>query len=186
MISGDLIISVADDQVNGSFSPMTSDTSTTPPPAADAGASAVAGASPRLPPPLRENIGFLLAKTHLNARELGNAALEVVGLEVREFGALAILEDEGTVSQQALSALQRCDRTTMVAIVDHLEAEGLVERRRNPADRRAYALEITADGRRRLKRAKKLVEGAHEELLGSLSESERRQLGELLRRILAG
>jgi DNA-binding MarR family transcriptional regulator len=142
------------------------------------------GAGPRVPDALRENVGFLLAKTHLAAREIGNAALEEVRLEVREFGALAILEDEGTISQQALAELQRCDRTTMVAIVDHLEAEGLVERRRNPADRRAYALEITAEGRRTLKRAKELVRAAHEELLGSLSASERRELGDLLRRIL--
>lgn len=140
---------------------------------------------PPLPGALEGNIGFLLAKAHLAAREVGNAALEEVGLEVREFGALTILEDEGTISQQALSVLQRCDRTTMVAIVDHLEAEGLVERRRNPADRRAYALEITAAGRRRLKRAKELIRGAHDELLGALSVSERRELGELLRRILS-
>lgn len=163
---------------------MTSDIPTASPTAADASASGSAGATP-LPAAVAENIGFLLAKTHLAARVIANAALEEVGIEVREFGALAILDDEGTISQQALAELQRCDRTTMVAIVDHLEAEGLVERRRNPADRRAYALEITPAGRRRLKRARELVKGAHDELLGSLSASERRQLGELLRRILA-
>jgi DNA-binding MarR family transcriptional regulator len=138
-----------------------------------------------LPSAVSDNVGYLLAKAHLAAREIGNEALEEVGLEVREFGSLAILEDEGTISQQRLSLLLRCDRTTMVAIVDHLEAEGLVERKRNPADRRAYALEITADGRRTLKRAKTLVKGAHEDLLHALSASERAELAELLRRILA-
>jgi DNA-binding MarR family transcriptional regulator len=138
-----------------------------------------------LPNAVSDNVGYLLAKTHLVAREIGNAALEEVGLEVREFGSLAILEDEGTISQQRLSLLLRCDRTTMVAIVDHLEGAELVERKRNPTDRRAYALEITPGGRQTLKRAKVLIKGAHEELLQGLSASERTELAELLRRILA-
>ena len=144
-----------------------------------------ASAAPPLPGAVSDNVGYLLAKAHLAAREIGNEALEEVGLEVREFGSLAILEDEGTISQQRLSLLLRCDRTTMVAIVDHLEAEGLVKRKRNPADRRAYALEITPEGRRTLKRAKTLIKGAHENLLHALSASERAELAELLRRILA-
>ena len=41
----------------------------------------------------------------------------------------------------------RVDRTTMVAIVDELEAAGFVDRQRNPEDRRAYALEATDAGR---------------------------------------
>jgi|SRR5215211_215104 len=144
-----------------------------------------ASAAAPLPGAVSDNVGYLLAKAHLAAREIGNEALEEVGLEVREFGSLAILEDEGTISQQRLSLLLRCDRTTMVAIVDHLEAEGLVKRKRNPADRRAYALEITPEGRRTLKRAKTLIKGAHENLLHALSASERAELAELLRRILA-
>jgi DNA-binding MarR family transcriptional regulator len=141
--------------------------------------------APTLPAALSDRVGFLLAKTHLAARAAADPSLQPLGLDVRQFGALALLAGEGAMSQQALSVLQRCDRTTMVAVVDGLEAGGYVERRRNPDDRRAYALHITAAGRRALARAEKLVAEAEREFLAPLSPAEVRQLKDLLRRLLA-
>jgi DNA-binding MarR family transcriptional regulator len=143
-------------------------------------------APPPLPRSAAGHVGFLLAQTHMAARELGNAALAELDLDVREYGALLILTNEGPLSQHGLGALQRCDRTTMVAIVDHLEALGLVERRRNPADRRAYALETTAAGRRVLTRARSKVQAGERELLAALSTGEREELRALLQRMLEG
>lgn len=64
---------------------------------------------------------------------------------------------EGPLSQQALGQRMGVDRSTIVTLVDDLEAAGLVERRRNPADRRAYALQATAAGRRWQARAEKAI-----------------------------
>jgi DNA-binding MarR family transcriptional regulator len=74
----------------------------------------------------------------------------------------------------------------MVATIDELEAQGLVERRRNPQDRRAHALHITDEGRRRLTEGRKLARRAQEELLAPLSAEERRELHELLLRLAQG
>ena len=74
----------------------------------------------------------------------------------------------------------------MVATIDELEARGLVERRRNPQDRRAHALYITDEGRRTLKQGRKVARRAQEELLAPLSPQERRQLHELLLRLARG
>ena len=76
------------------------------------------------------------------------------------------------------------DRTSVVAIVDDLEGEGLVERRRNPADRRAYALEVTRRGEDWLERARPALVAAEDRLLASLEPGERAELVERLRRIL--
>src|SRR5436190_9111777 len=109
---------------------------------------------PALPPALADRIGYLLAKAHLGVRAVADRALVPLRLDKKEYAALVLVASEGPLSQQALSVIQGCDRTTMVAVVDKLEDGGLVMRRRNPLDRRAYALEITAKGRRARRRGR--------------------------------
>jgi DNA-binding MarR family transcriptional regulator len=139
-----------------------------------------------LPPALADRIGYLLAKAHLGMRAVADEALTPLGLDKKEYAALALVASEGPLSQQALSVIQGCDRTTMVAVVDRLEDGGLVMRRRNPLDRRAYALEITAKGRRALDQADELVARVERDFLGPLSAAERRTLIDLLQRLIVG
>jgi DNA-binding MarR family transcriptional regulator len=141
---------------------------------------------PALPQALADRIGYLLAKAHLEMRAVADEALVPLGLDKKEYAALVLVASEGPLSQQALSVIQGCDRTTMVAVVDKLEAGGLVVRHRNPLDRRAYALEITAKGRRVLDQADELVSRVEREFLVPLSAAERRTLVGLLQRLLVG
>lgn len=133
---------------------------------------------------LSEMIGPLLGQAHQVHRSLVEPALAELGLGVKEFGALALLTDEGPLSQQRLGTRQRIDRTTMVATLDALEAEGLVERRRDPEDRRAYALHVTARGLHVLQRAWEVAARAEDEFLGALLPGDRRRLKELLRAVV--
>jgi DNA-binding MarR family transcriptional regulator len=133
---------------------------------------------------LSEMIGPLLGQAHQAHRSLVEPALAELGLGVKEFGALALLTDEGPLSQQRLGTRQRIDRTTMVATVDALEAGGLVERRRDPEDRRAYALHTTAHGRRVLAEAAEAVARAERAFLAPLPAPDRRRLKEMLRAVL--
>jgi len=137
------------------------------------------------PPALAARLGYLLGQAHLEHRSIARAALASLGLDVKEFGALSVLVDEGALSQQRLGERLRIDRTTMVAIVDQLERKGFVERRRDPQDRRAYALQATAAGRRVLVRADAAAERAEAEFLGTLSVADRRKLKELLRTLIS-
>jgi len=144
-----------------------------------------AGARGGLPPALTDRIGFLLGRAHLAHLEIAAPLLGKLGLAGKEMGALAILVSEGPASQQQLSQRQGIDRTTMVAVVDALEHEGLVERRRDPTDRRAYSLHPTAKGRRALSRANEAAERAEDQFLAPLSPPERTQLKAFLRRLLS-
>jgi DNA-binding MarR family transcriptional regulator len=139
-----------------------------------------------LPSALADRIGYLLARAHLGMREIADQALTPLGLDKKGYAALVLLASEGPLSQQALSVIQGCDRTTMVAVVDKLENEGLVVRHRNPLDRRAYALEITAKGRRTLDQAEELVSNVERDFLAPLSPADRRRLIDLLQRLLVG
>jgi DNA-binding MarR family transcriptional regulator len=72
----------------------------------------------------------------------------------------------------------------VVQLVDELERAGLVERHRNPQDRREYALQLTEDGRTRLGQAHKAVDAVQAEVTAQLGEADDHELRALLRRLL--
>ena len=139
---------------------------------------------PPLPPALSRWTGFLLGKLRQRALEVTMARLSDLAIQPRHWGALAILDAAGPHAQQDLADLLLVNRTVMVGVVDELEAAGLVERRRNPADRRAYALELTAAGREAVASGAPQILAAEDELLGSLSQGERARLAELLAKVV--
>jgi DNA-binding MarR family transcriptional regulator len=138
-----------------------------------------------LPAALSDRLGFLLGRAHLAQRSIVERALASLGLGAKAFGALSVLAAEGPLSQQRLGERQGIDRTTMVAVVDELEREGLVERRRNPRDRRAYSLHATAKGRRVLGKAGEAAKRAEDEFLAPIPARDRRRLKELLRTLIS-
>lgn len=62
------------------------------------------------------------------------------------FGVLVIIDANPGLSQSALAQAIGIERSTMVAIIDRLQAEGWVQRNVAAHDRRSYALELTAEG----------------------------------------
>jgi DNA-binding MarR family transcriptional regulator len=143
---------------------------------------------PRVREVLTERMGFLFAKLHHrwsteSIRALREAGLGLSGLHM---GALAVVDSAGPMSQQTLGEHLKKDRTSVVAIVDDLEGEGLVERRRNPDDRRAYALEVSEKGREWLSRARPVLTTTDRALLSALDAGEREILLTLLQRVLLG
>ena len=137
-----------------------------------------------MPDALAERLGPLLGRAHDAHRRLSLEALAPLGLGVKSVGALTVLQAEGPLSQRRLAERQGIDRTTMVAVVDELERLGAVERRKDPADRRANALHITSRGRRLLTRARTAVAGAEEAFLAPLPPAEQQRLRAALRRLV--
>ncbi len=135
-----------------------------------------------VPQALAGRLSFLLGRLYMRALDLETRKLETLGVAVKQHAVLALLADEGPMTQQGLGRRLGIDRTTVVAVVDHLEQADLVERRRSPADRRAYLLTLTPDGVRAGEQGRDLVSEAESELLGALNEDERRSLTELLAR----
>jgi DNA-binding MarR family transcriptional regulator len=132
---------------------------------------------------LTKHTGFLLSRMGMVASRQFSERLEQLGLNTRMWGALNVLDAEGTITQHALGKRTGIDPSSMVATIDELEKHGLVERRSHPTDRRAHALHVTAKGSATLTRGRQLARGAQDELLAPLSASERKQLHELLLRL---
>lgn len=138
------------------------------------------------PAALAGRIGFLLARAHLVAREKADEALAAAGITMKAYAALATLVSDGPASQQALSRRIGMDPATMVDVIDSLEHSGHILRKRNPRDRREYALQVTARGRALFNRAERAITAAEVETLGDLSDNEVRALARLLTRVAAG
>jgi DNA-binding MarR family transcriptional regulator len=138
------------------------------------------------PPPsaMADRLGFLIAQAHHRFRTRADEVLRPLGIEVRHFGALTALAG-GVPSQRELADRLRVSGPVIVEMVDALEAQGMVERRRDPADRRSNALVVTPAGRAALADAGAELEDATRELIAPIGEAGDAELRALLRKLLA-
>ncbi len=95
-------------------------------------------------------------------------------------GTLVVIGRLQPVSQREVSRLMRIDPADVVGVVDILEQAGLVERRRDPDDRRRYALSLTKAGAGRMARIDALRRSAVDEVLGALTPKEQTTLAQLV------
>lgn len=129
-------------------------------------------------------LGYLLNRAAQEIREGTVAVLAPAGLSPQGFGLLLRLREGGPMSQRQLGASHRVDRTTMVALVDQLEARGWVRREDDPADRRRYAVTLTAAGAALLAATEGPVLEVERRFLAALSADEAATLRRLLGRLL--
>jgi DNA-binding MarR family transcriptional regulator len=136
-----------------------------------------------IPSSLAGRPGALLTIAARTGQELAKRRLSPLGLSVQLCGVLNRLA-VAPVSQHELGNQLGIDRTTMVELIDDLEKRGALVRRRNPADRRSYALVLTPKGRAFQKKASEAFDAAAEEVFQALNPSEQLQLAALLRRVI--
>jgi DNA-binding MarR family transcriptional regulator len=128
-------------------------------------------------------IGFLLKDaTRAYTRRFEERAAGL-SLTLAQCKALSYLEGNEGVSQKRLAGLSELDPMSLVRILDRMEADGWVERRSDPQDRRARSLWLTAKARPILDRIATMAKETRAEALHGLSEEERAQLSRLLARV---
>jgi DNA-binding MarR family transcriptional regulator len=137
-----------------------------------------------LPATLTRRTGFLLSTLGRRCTAAAERVLAPLGIKPHHYGVLVVLEAAGVATQHAVGERLGIDKSTMTVVGDFLEGRGLVERRRNPVNRRAYELTLTEAGRDVLARAEPLIAAAQAELLDPLDASERAELHALLVRLL--
>jgi DNA-binding MarR family transcriptional regulator len=124
-------------------------------------------------------VGLVDRHLHRSAGE----TLEQVGLSHGEFKVLIRLvrgpRSPGDIARELLVSTG-----TMTNRLDKLEAGGLIRRQPDPADRRGVLLEVTPAGRRTLDRYIEAQAGRERDLLSGLTAAERRDLADLLRKVL--
>jgi DNA-binding MarR family transcriptional regulator len=137
----------------------------------------------RPPEELAGYTGFLLGYLGEKSRRSFIALLEPHGFHPREFGLLTVVGKRPGITQQELAALARVDPSSMVALLDDLEARGVAERRVDPNDRRRRAVHLTDKGREQMQVLQREARKAAKTFMEPLSEGERAELNRLLRKL---
>ncbi len=130
-------------------------------------------------------LAYLFKHAERLMSELHVEALAPFDIHARDLGVLLVIDRFEPASQQQVADRLGVDRTTMVAIIDALEAKGMIARRPDADDRRRNVVELTPAGQDLLRRATAASDAAEAELLAPLSPEESEQLRELLTRVLA-
>jgi DNA-binding MarR family transcriptional regulator len=138
-----------------------------------------------LPAELVQSTGFLLGRLGMSLKMETMESFEQAGFSAYQYAILALLEEGARTTQAAIAKALQYDPSQLVAHLDGLEEHGLIERRRDPNDRRRQMVSMTAAGRRQLASFRKLAQKIEDEFLAPLDEDERAALHELLLRVAA-
>lgn len=134
---------------------------------------------------LPNHVGYLLRLAQLRVWEDFYGRMNETGISPGLFSALMLIERNPGLQQSRLGEAFGVARSGAMTMVDRLEQLGLVERRADPHDRRAYGLFLTTSGERRMRELVARVAG-HDKLINAvLTAEEHRTLMQLLRKFTA-
>jgi DNA-binding MarR family transcriptional regulator len=143
----------------------------------------VTKAPERIPEELVSSALFLLKRLGMAAKEQSFEAYEAAGLHPYHHAILAVLDEGSRETQGAIADALGYDRGQLVGLLDELEEQRLIERRRDPADRRRHVVQMTPAGRNALARLRALSKKLEREFLAPLDDAERGELHALLLRL---
>src|ERR1700736_2109889 len=119
---------------------------------------------------IRSEFGFLIARVSRLLRREADQAFAAHGLSQASAIPLIVLSRLGKcVRQGALADEVGIEGPSLVRLIDLLQAEGLVERREDPTDRRAKMLHLTALGEMRADEINRGVRRVRAHLLKGVS-----------------
>jgi DNA-binding MarR family transcriptional regulator len=136
------------------------------------------------PQSLAEELGMLIAKTRRMVWANATRRLEEAGESMLAWQVLAHLMRAGRQTQTEVAAALAQHPAGVSRLLDELEKQGYVARRRDRVDRRRVHVEATAGGRRRFRSILPEVVRGVEQVLEPLSEPDKRVLRRLLRKVV--
>lgn len=133
---------------------------------------------------IRETPSWLLSQSALIAQRIVNDALGAEGVRRYHFSMLAVLVEFGPSSQAEIGRRCGIDRSDIAGVTNELESWGLIERRRDPNERRRNIVTLTDAGKDRYVQLDRIVAAAQDALLAPLTSSERNELVRMLTRVV--
>ena len=134
----------------------------------------------QMPGELMSSSLFLLKRLGMRAKEKSIEAYEANGLHPYHHAILAVIDQGERQTQGEIADALGYDRGQLVGLLDELEDVGLVERRRDPNDRRRHIVSMTPAGKKMLTKLRAVSARLNEEFLAALDADEREQLHSLL------
>jgi DNA-binding MarR family transcriptional regulator len=154
----------------------------TPPPIA-----ALSDTKPGVKPPyeLVCSPAFLLKKLGWAIKDATAAAFEEAGESPYHYSVLAVLEESPRETQATIADSLGYDRSWLVGLLDELEEAQLIERKRDPADRRRHLVTMQPAGKQKLAELRAISKGVEKQFLEPLDAKEKETLHRLLLQLAA-
>ncbi|HEY3918488.1 MAG TPA: MarR family transcriptional regulator [Stellaceae bacterium] len=132
---------------------------------------------------LPDLIGYHLRRAQSAVFQDFAASMNGTDITPGQFGVLALIEANAGLSQTRLAQILGIDRSTLVAVIDKLERQRLVERAARPNDRRSHALRLSPAGQARFQALARRVRRHEARIARRLTVRERATLIAFLQRI---
>ena len=129
------------------------------------------------------HLWLILWKAFDSLREHAECHIHSLGLGFSDFGVLEVLLHKGPMPVNTLGGKIRLTSGSITALVDRLEKKGLLERRTDPGDRRTRMVHLTPAGHKLISCAFADHEAAMARATSGLTDAERHQAAELLRKL---
>ena len=126
--------------------------------------------------PMSDTLGFLISDVSRLMRRRFDERARLIGVTRAQWRTLTMLSRHEGINQGGLADLLEVEPITLCRMIDRLEEAGLVERRRDPADRRAWLIFLTAKARPLLSQLRSLADGMIENALSGLDDAKRTEL----------
>jgi DNA-binding MarR family transcriptional regulator len=141
------------------------------------------GAATELNARAADAVAFLLSQLGAHATSLFSERIASLDLTPPQVGFLRLVGCEAGSSQQAIASRLGMAPSRLVPLIDDMEERGLVERRRDPQDRRNHALYLTAKASQLMGDLNRVAIAHEEAVCAGLDPKERQQLAALLQRV---
>ena len=123
---------------------------------------------------------YLLKRLGGKIKERSLEAFEAAGASPYHHTVLAVLAESPRETQATIADSLGYDRSWLVGLLDELEQAGLIERKRDTADRRRHLVSLKPEGKQKLEELRAISRAVEDEFLGGLDAEERKELHELL------
>ncbi|QIG80047.1 MarR family winged helix-turn-helix transcriptional regulator [Stakelama tenebrarum] len=132
---------------------------------------------------MSDALGFTLKEISRLLRRRFDARARAIGVTRAQWHTLFVLSRNEGTSQGGLAEQMEVEPITACRMIDRLEEAGLVERRRDPADRRVRRIYLTNSARPLIDRLRVIADDVVESALTDIDQAERDQLDRTLAKI---
>jgi DNA-binding MarR family transcriptional regulator len=129
------------------------------------------------------SLPYLLSDSARLLRRAFDARVRALGMTSRQARLLMILHVTEGENQGYYAELLEVEPISLTRMVDRMEEAGLIERRRDPADRRAWRLFLTDRSRCVIDQVRDSLTGLEDEMLAGLEPQQRKALSQMLESI---